>query len=147
MLNKYANCYNIEQQFKYSIIRSVQFQTLSIDIWQLKCQQTKNDKLFLCKLFRIIKFFFHILLSKATLDSKVAPTNHNNTAFLLPIRRTFANIELFSIFFTNFFFGTNFRHQNKNNVVETISCFVGQLSKKYCVYEYYVSEHIKKYCT
>ena len=35
-------------------------------------------------------------------------------------------------------------YQNKNNVVVTISCFVYQLSKKYCVY--YVSEHLK-YCS
>ena len=41
------------------------------------------------------------------------------------------------------FFGTNFRHQNKNNFIEATSYFVYQLSKKYCIY--YVSEHLK-YC-
>ena len=47
-------------------------------------------------------------------------------------------------FFTNFF-ETNFRHQNKNYVVQTISCFfIYQLSKQYWIY--YVSEHLK-YCT
>ena len=37
----------------------------------------------------------------------------------------------------------NFHDQNINNVVETISCFVYQLSKKYW---YSLSEH-KKYCS
>ena len=50
---------------------------------------------------------------------------------------------MFSIF-PQTVFGINFRHQIKNNVVETISCFVCQLSKKYCVYS--VSEHLT-YCT
>ena len=41
-------------------------------------------------------------------------------------------------------FETNFLDQNQNNVIETINCFVDQLSKKkYCAY--YVSEHIKYY--
>ena len=48
-------------------------------------------------------------------------------------------------FFT--FFLTNFRNQNKNNVVETSSCFIDQLSKiMYIAYTYYVSEHLR-YCT
>ena len=116
MLNKNANCYNIENNFKYSTVISTfsehitVFQTLSIDIWQLKCQprllnKTKNGKLFFCKLFRIIKFVFHILLRKAVLESKAAPTNHNSSAFLLHSGKTFS----FS------FFRINFRHQNKNN--------------------------------
>ena len=150
MLNKDSNCYNIEKNFKYSTVISTFsehitiFRTLSIDIWQLKCQQrqtnkTKYDKLFQCKLFRIVKFFFLMLLSKATLESKVAPTNRNSSAFQLHRCKTF---ELFFIFSQTFLW-TNFRYQNKNNVVETISSFVYQLSKEYCVY--YVSEHLK-YC-
>ena len=146
MLNKNADCYNIEKNFKYSCIISTFsehitiFRILSIHIWQVKCQQrqtnkTKNGELFFCKLFSIIKFFFLILLREATLESKAA--NRNSSGFLLH------NVELFSIFFTNFF-GTNFRYQNKNNAVETINCFNCQLSKKYCVY--YVSEHLK-YCS
>ena len=124
------------------------FRTLSIDIWYLKCPQwqrnkTKNGELLFWKLFRIIKFFFLILLREATAELKVAPTNYNSSAFLLRTSNTFSNVELFFHFFTNFF-GTNFRHPNKNNVVETISCFVYQLSKKYCVH--YVSEHLK-YCS
>ena len=135
MLNRNSNCYNFEKNFKYSAIINMFsehitiLRTLSIDIWQLKCQQrqtnkTKTGKLFFGKLFRIIKFFFPILLRKATLKS----------AFLLHTSKTF---------FTKFF-ATNFRHQNKNNVGEKFCCFVNQLSKKYCVY--YVTEHLK-YCT
>ena len=57
--------------------------------------------------------------------------------------RPFPTLNCFP-FFRNCFGTNKFRHQNKNNVVETISLFVYQLSKKYC--EYYVSEHLK-YCT
>ena len=64
------------------------FRTLWIGIWQLKCQKrqsnkTKNCELFFCKLFRIIKYFFLILLREATLESKVCLTNRNSLAFLL----------------------------------------------------------------
>ena len=50
MLNKNANCYNIKKYFKYSTIIStfrehiIKFRTLSIDIWQLKCQQQQTNK-------------------------------------------------------------------------------------------------------
>ena len=57
MLNKNSNCYNIENNFKYLYNTAIStfsehitiFQTLSIGIWQLKCQQrqtneTKNDE-------------------------------------------------------------------------------------------------------
>ena len=152
MLNKNANCYNIEKNFKYRTVIIITyseyitiFRTLSIDIWQLKYQQrqtnkTKNDELFFCKLFRMIKFFFLILLREASLESKAAPTNRNSSAFLLHTSKTFPQRWVVFPFFTNFF-GSNFRYHNKNNVVETISCFVDQLTKKYCVY--YVSEHLK----
>ena len=104
----------------------------------------KIGELFFWNLFRIIKFFFLILLREVTLESKIATTNRNISAFLLYTSKTFPNVEnVVFHFFTNFF-GTNFRHQNKNSVVETISCFVFKLSKKYCVY--YVSEHLK-YCS
>ena len=75
----------LRKNFKYSTVISTFsehntiFQTLSIDIWQLKCQQrqtneTENGKTFFCKFFRI-KFLFLIILKKATFESKVAPTN------------------------------------------------------------------------
>ena len=52
---------------------------------------------------------------KCHLASKVAPTNRNISQFLLYTGKTFSNI--------------NFREQNKNNFVETVSYFVYQLSK------------------
>ena len=59
------------------------FRTFSIDICQVKCQQrqtnkTKNVELVFCELFRIIEFFFLILLREATLKSKVGFVNHNS---------------------------------------------------------------------
>ena len=53
---------------------------------------------FFCKLFRIIKYFFLILLGEATLESKVVPTNRNSSAFLLRCSKTFSNVESFSTF-------------------------------------------------
>ena len=91
-----------------SQVRSVSIvQSLSIDIWQLNSQprqtnKTKNGKLFFCKLFRFIKFVFLILLRKAFLKSKVAPTNRNSSAFLLHTSNNFSNVDLFSIFSQTF---------------------------------------------
>ena len=59
--------------------------------------------------------------------------------------KTFSNVELFFIF-SQTFLELIFSTKIENNVVETISCFVYQLSKKYCVNEHYVSEHLK-YCS
>ena len=64
--------------------------------------ETKNGELFFCNLFRIIKFFFLILQIEATLESKVARTNRNSSAFLLHSSKTFSNVELFSIFSQTF---------------------------------------------
>ena len=109
MLNKNANCYNIEKKCKYSTVISTLskhitiFRTLSIDIWQLKCQQRQTNKTKKNgKFFRIIKFFYLVLLREATLKSKVAPTNCNSSAFLLNTSKTFSNFELFSIFSQTF---------------------------------------------
>ena len=99
--------------FKYSTVLSTFsehitiFRTLSIDIWQLKCQQrqtneTKSGEPFFCKLFRIVQLLGLILLREATLESKVAPTNSNSSAFLLHTSKTFSNLELFSIFSQTF---------------------------------------------
>ena len=95
-----------------------------------------NDELIFCKLFRIIQF-----LREATLESKVAPTNRNRSVYLLHTSKTFSNVELFSIFCTNYF-GINLRHQNKNNVVEKISCFVSE-HLKYCsrINEYWFNKN------
>ena len=74
-----------------------------------------------------------------TLKSKVAAINRNSLAFLLHSCETFSNVELFSIFSQIFL-----ELISAISVVETISCFVDQLSKKYCLY--YLSEHLK-YCS
>ena len=139
MLNKNVNCYNIENNFKCSV--SI------LHIWQLKCQQrhtnkTKNGKLFICKLFRIIQFFFLILLREATLESKVASTNRNSSAFLLHTNKTFSNVELFSIFsqtFLELIFATKIKTMLlKQSVVLFTSCQRN--------IAYIMSEHLK-YCT
>ena len=109
MLNKNANCYNNEKNFKFStVINTISehitiFRTLSIDIWQLKCQQRhtnkiKNGKLLFCNVFRIIKFFFLVLLRKATLESIVDSTNRNSSAFLFHTSKAFSNLKMSSIF-------------------------------------------------
>ena len=133
MLNKNANCYNIEKNLKYSAVISeyIQWAYYNFPKTQLKCQQWNYNLL-----------FFIILLRETTLESKVAPTNRNSSASLFTLVRPFPKLSFFNSF-TNFFW-TNFCHQNKNNVVETITCFVYQLPRKKCVY--YVSEHLK-YCT
>ena len=89
---------------------------------------------------RIIKFFFLILLGKATLETKVDPTNRNNSAFLLHTSKTFSNVELFSIFsqtFLELIFATKLKTiLLRQSAVLFTSC-------QYWVY--YVSEHLK-YC-
>ena len=123
--------------------------TLSIDIWELKCQQrqtnkAKYDKLCPCKLCKILKFFFLILLSKAILETKVVPTNRNSSAFLLNTNMIFSNVVLFSNF-SQTFFETNFRQQNKNKSYWNNQLFCWPaVKKRYC--GYYVSEHLK-YCS
>ena len=75
------------------------FDTLNVNNdKQRQTNKTKNDKLFFCKLFRVLIFFFLILLKKVTLESKVVPTNRNSSAFLLHTSKTFSNVDLFSIF-------------------------------------------------
>ena len=133
MLNKYANCYNIEKNFKYRTVISTFsehitiFRTLSIDIWQLKWQQLQTSANF---------------SELSNISSSSVSGKYFGIKSCYKLVRPFSNVELFSIF-SQTFFGTNFRHQNENNIVETISCFADQLSKKYCVN--YVSEHLK-YC-
>ena len=61
------------------------------------CLKTKNGQLLFCKFFRIIQFFFLILLRDVTLESKVTPTNRKSAAFLLHTSKCFSNVELFSI--------------------------------------------------
>ena len=107
MLNKNANCYNIENNFKYSTVISTFSEHIKI-FWTLsivnKDKQIKQKmaNFFFCKLFKIIKFFFLILLRKVALESKVAYTNCNSSAFLLQTSKIFSNAELFSTFLQTF---------------------------------------------
>ena len=73
------------------------FRTLAVDIWQLNVNNDKQNKNKLCKLFKILKFFFLILLKEATLASKVAPTNRNSSTFQLHTTKTISNVDMFSI--------------------------------------------------
>ena len=115
------------------------FRTLSIDIWQHKSTIVNNDKQikqkmanFILQTFQNYQIFPPHSSEISNMISEVSFTNRNSSALLLHAGKTFSNLELFFIFsFTYFyFFGTYFRYQNKSNVVETISCFVYQLSKK-----------------
>ena len=128
-----------------------------------------NDKwIFFCKLFKMIKFFFLILLREATLTSKVAPTNRNSSAFLLhtfqksqiflphpaershfeikscSYNRKFSQVELFSIFsqtFLELIFATKIKTMLlKQSGVLFTSC------QKNIAYIIYGSEH-SKYCS
>ena len=129
----------LRKNFKYNAFISTFseyitiFRTLSIDIWQLNVNNDKQIKK-KWKPFQNYQICFLILLREATLESKIAPTNLKISAFLIHTSRTFSNVELFSIF-------QPFMELYIKNVAETISCFIYQLSKKYCVY--YVSEHLK----
>ena len=78
--------------------------------------------------FRIIKFFFLNVLGEATLESKAVLSIRNAWVFLLNTSKTCSNVELFSSFPATFF-GTNYRDQHINNVIEATSCSVDQLSK------------------
>ena len=74
----------------------------------LKCQQRqknkiKNGELIFCKLFRIIQFFFLILLREATLESKVAPTKRNSSALhCYTLLRPFTTLSCFPFFYKLF---------------------------------------------
>ena len=124
MLNKNANCYNIEKYFKYSTVVNTFseditiFRTLSIYIWQLNCQERQTNKTKNCKLFSAN-------FSESLNFSSLSFLSYRSCYILV---RPFPVLSCFS-FLQKKILETNFRHQNKNNVVETVSCFVYQLSK------------------
>ena len=130
MLNENANCYNIEKKFQIQSPISEHFQ-LIFDKSNVNNERQIKQKManFFLQTFQN----YQIFLPYPSEESHFGIKNCNSSAFLLHTSNTFCTVELFFIFFTNFY-GTNFRHQNKNNVVETTSCFVDQLSKKYCLY-------------
>ena len=130
MLNKNANCYNIQKyvQWAYRNFPNTFNWYLTTQMSTTTSKYYKKWRIFFfCKVFRIIKFFFLmlitsnkwnkklrtffsanfsellnfsslILLIEATLESKVAPTNRNSSAFLSQTSNTFSDIEWFSIF-------------------------------------------------
>ena len=119
--------------FKYSEHITI-FQTLSVDIWQLICQQTINRKWRFRCFYWIYLFIYNLQNSQVFLPYplkriyfliKSVPTNSKNRRLC----KTCTNVDLFSVFSQTF----NFRDQN----------VVDQLSKKYCLY--YVYEHLKYY--
>ena len=129
MLNKNANCYNMEKNFKYSnVISSFSehitiFRTLSINIWQLKCKQwqtnkTKKGKLFSENFSKLSNFPSSYLWGKPLWNQKLLLLTATARGSCYTLVRSFPTLSCFP-FFINFF-GTNFRHQNKTNVVETI---------------------------
>ena len=123
------------------LLTPLRVNTTFFKYWQLQYQQRQTNETKNGKLFRVMKFFFLIWwkpLWNQKLFLLTATALHSCYTLVRPLPTLSC-----SPFFT-YFFGTNFRHQNKNNVVVTISCFVYQLSKKYCVS--YVSEHLT-YCT
>ena len=83
---------------------------------------------------------FLILLREANLQSKVAPTNRNSSAFLLHTNKTF--FQRFVVFHK--FFHKIFAIKIKTMLLNQAAVLFTNCQKKYCVY--YVSEHLK-YCT
>ena len=93
----------------------------------------KNNKQIKQKMtnFFFLKTFqnYQIFLPPASEEPKIASTNLNSSAFLLQTcSMTCSNVELFSIF-SQYFLELIFTYQNKNNVVETISCFFNSCQK------------------
>ena len=143
MLNKNANCYNIEKNFKYSTVISmfsehiIIFRTLSIDIWQLKCQQRQMANFVSANSSELSTFSSPSFWGKPLWNQKLLLLTATARRSCSTLVRPFSMLSCFP------FFHKLFWNQNKNNVVETVSCFV-YLLKKYCTD--YMSEHLK-YCT
>ena len=111
------------------------FRTLSIDIWQLKCQQRqkKCQTFFSANFSELLNFSSLSLWEKPLWNQKLLLLTSIGRRSCYTLVRPFPMWSYFPFFPK--LFGTNFQHQNENNFVETISCFAYQLSKKtkYCV--------------
>ena len=110
----------IEINISYKI--SINYCSIKTQFLIILSKDLNTTLLFFCKLFKITKFVLHILLMKATLKSKVAPTNHNSLAFLLHTRKTCSNVEFFSVFFTNFF-GSNYQNKSRRGLVGSVLAY------------------------
>ena len=113
------------------------FQTLSIDIWQ---QNMAN--FFSANFSELSKFSCSSFQGKPLWNQKLLLLTATAWFCCYKLIRPVPTLSFFHSS-TNFF-GINFRRQNKNIVIATISYFDDQLLKKYCIY--YVSEHLK-YCS
>ena len=128
MLTKNANCYNIDENFKYSTVISTFseyitiFRTLSIDIWQLKCQwrQTKQILQKMANFSELLNFSSSSFLGDPLWNQKLLLLTATARHYCYTVGRPFPTLSCFLFFHK--FFGTNFRHQYENNVVEVISC-------------------------
>ena len=124
----------LSKNYKYStVIRTfsehiANFPTLLIDIWQLKCPQRRTNKIKNGDLFLETFLNYQIFLREAIWNRKLLLLTATARRSCYTLVRPLRTLSCFPFFFTNFF-GTNFRHQNKNNVLETTSCFADQLSK------------------
>ena len=112
MLNKNTNCYNIEKNFKYSTVISTFsehikfFRTLSIDIWQLKCQQRQTNKTKNSRLFFSVSYSELSNFSSLSFWGKPIKTPINRTSpvfLLLLLVRPFQRVVVFH-FVAKFFF-------------------------------------------
>ena len=84
-----------------SILQFSKHLQLILNVNNEKQRKQKTVNVFLQTL-QNYQIFLLILLRKATLESKVTPTNLNSSAFLLHTSQTFSNVELFSIFSQTF---------------------------------------------
>ena len=111
MLNKNANCYNIEYNFKYITIISTFsehitiFRIFSIGIWELNYEQRQTNKAKNGNLFRIFKIFIPILQKLLLLTATAR-------RFFQRLVRPFPTLSCFELSSTNFFV-TNFPQQKK----------------------------------
>ena len=103
----------------------------------------KNDKQIKQKMATVLSANFSELSNFSSSSFWGKPLWHQKLLVLTAKARRFCYVELFSIS-SQTFLELIFLTKIKKNVIETIGCFVYQLSKKYCIY--YVSEQLK-YCT
>ena len=113
MLNINANCYNIENNFKYRTVISTFsehitiFRTLSIDIWLRKCQQrltnkTENKKLFSANFSEISNCCSSSFWEKPLWNQKFLLLTATVGRSCYLASKSFSKFELFSIFSQTF---------------------------------------------
>ena len=101
-------------------------------------KQKKGQFVIFANFSVLSKLVFLILLREVTLESKVASSNRNSSAFLLHNSKIYYNVEFFSIF-SQTFLELILATKIKTNVVETISFFVYQLLTKNIAYIMYLN--------